>query len=99
MKPLGNGHVLESGLVTPLECLQYAMNLPTSVMITGCNSMAMLEQALEAARIFRPLDPDQVKALLAKTARAARKGAFEPYKTTHQYDSTYTHPQWLGFCP
>jgi aryl-alcohol dehydrogenase-like predicted oxidoreductase len=35
MKPMGSGIILKSGKVTPIECLQYAMSLPTSVVITG----------------------------------------------------------------
>jgi len=82
--------------VRPIECLHYAMNLPTSVVITGCDSMEILEQALHAGRSFRPMSPAEVGALLAKTARAAHAGAFERYKTTHDFDSTVAHPQWLG---
>lgn len=29
----------------PMECLHYALNLPTSVVITGIDSMAILDQA------------------------------------------------------
>ena len=72
------------------------MNLPTSVVITGCDSMEILEQALHAARTFRPMSPEAVRALLAKTAGAAKAGAFERYKTSHEFDSTVANPQWLG---
>ncbi len=99
MKPLGGGYLLRSRVVTPIECLHYAMNLPTSVVITGCDSMAVLRQALEAARTFRPLSPEQVSALLAKTAQAASRGQYEAYKTTHVFDSTYYHPEWLALEP
>jgi aryl-alcohol dehydrogenase-like predicted oxidoreductase len=96
MKPMGDAVILESKTATPIECLHYAMNLPTSVVITGCDSMERLEQALSAARSFRPMSSREVDALLAKTARAAREGRFEPYKTTHKHDSTMAHPEWLG---
>src|SRR5207302_8249582 len=56
MKPMGGKAIVETRAVTPVECLQYAMNLPTSVVITGCDSMPILEQALDAARSFRPLN-------------------------------------------
>ena len=39
-----------AGTVTPIECLHYALNLPTSVVITGIDSMELLDQALEAVR-------------------------------------------------
>ncbi|HEY2064621.1 MAG TPA: aldo/keto reductase, partial [Gemmatimonadaceae bacterium] len=96
MKSMGNGIILKSKTVTPTECLHYAMNLPTSVVITGCDSMEILDQAIEAARTFRPMSDAQVEALLAKTKQAASKGEFEPFKTSSIFDSTATHPEWLG---
>lgn len=96
MKSFGDGSILKSGTVTPMECLHYAMNLPTSVVITGCDSMKLLEQALTAARTFRPMTADETKAILARTAGAAAKGEYELYKTTRKHDSTFANPQWLG---
>jgi uncharacterized protein len=96
MKPMGDHIILESKTVTPTECLCYSMNLPTSVVITGCDSMEILQQALHAARSFQPMDSSQVAALLARTSKAAEAGQFEPYKTSHQFDGTYANPQWLG---
>ena len=96
MKSMGDKIILRSKTATAIECLQYAMNLPTSVVITGCDSVAILQQALNAARSFQPMDSSQVAALLAKTAKAAEAGQFELYKTTHQFDGTVANPQWLG---
>jgi predicted aldo/keto reductase-like oxidoreductase len=96
MKPMGDHLILDSKTATPVECLHYAMNLPTSVVITGCDSLPILQQALQAARSFQPMDSSQVAALLAKTAKAAEAGQFELYKTTHQFDGTVANPQWLG---
>ena len=96
MKPMGDHIILESKTATPVECLHYAMNLPTSVVITGCDSLPILQQALDAARNFQALDSSQVATLLAKTAKAAEAGQFELYKTSHRFDGTYANPQWLG---
>ena len=96
MKSMGDHIILESKTVTPTECLSYAMNLPTSVVITGCDSMQILQQALRAARSFQPMNSSQVAALLTKTSKAAEAGQFELYKTTHNFDGTYANPQWLG---
>ena len=96
MKSMANGHILKSGTVTPTECLHYALNLPTSVVITGCDTMAILDQALDAARTFRPMTDAQVQAILAKTKKAASMGEFEIFKTSSILDSTATNPQWLG---
>lgn len=96
MKTMANGMILRSKTVSATECLHYAMNLPTSTVITGCESMEDLEQALTAARTFQPLSEAQVKTLLSKTEQAASRGEFELFKTTSIYDGTATHPEWLG---
>jgi len=96
MKSLGNGIILKSRTVTAIECLHYALNLPTSVVITGCDSMKILEQALEAARTFRPLSRAAVRELLARTQTQALTGNFELFKTSSIFDSTAKHPGWLG---
>ena len=96
MKPIGDHVILDSHAVTAVECLHYAMSLPTSVVITGIDSMQILDQALEAAHSFVPLTQEQRSALLAKTATAARDGMYERYKTSDHHDSTEQHPEWLG---
>ena len=96
MKPLANGRILQSDTVSAVECLHYALNLPTSVVITGCESMAILDQAVEAARTFRPMGEAEVAALLARTAGAAAHGEFELFKTTSIFDATASNPSWLG---
>jgi predicted aldo/keto reductase-like oxidoreductase len=96
MKPMGDHFILQSKTVTPVECLHYAMNLPTSVVITGCDSIEILKQALNAARSFQPMGKQEAATLLAKTAKAAQSGQFEMYKTSHHFDGTYQNPQWLG---
>jgi aryl-alcohol dehydrogenase-like predicted oxidoreductase len=96
MKPMANGILLKSQTVTPVECLHYALSLPTSVVITGCESVERVDQAVEAARTFKPLSSDQVASLLAKTREAAAGGRFEPFKTTDQFDGTARNPQWMS---
>jgi aryl-alcohol dehydrogenase-like predicted oxidoreductase len=96
MKSMANGIILKSRTVTAVDCLHYALNLPTSVVITGCDSMEILEQALSAVQTFRPLTKARVQGLLAKTKSAASHGEFEPFKTSSIFDSTATHPGWLG---
>ena len=96
MKSMANGIILKSRTATAVECLHYALDLPTSVVITGCDSMDVLEQALNAARTFRPLSEAQRQALLAKTKAAAAHGEYELFKTSSIFDSTAEHPDWLG---
>ena len=96
MKSMANGILLKSNTVTPIECLLYALNLPTSVVITGIDSLEILDQAFEAVRTFHPLNKEELDVLLAKTSAAALTGRFEPFKTTSIFDGTAQHPEWLG---
>ena len=96
MKSMGGGVILTSKAVTPVECLHYAMSLPTSTVIAGIDSMAILKQDLDAVRTFRPLTAEQMAALLRRTAAPARDGQYEPFKTSNTSDGTAYNPQWLG---
>lgn len=98
MKPFcgGEGIALKSNTVQPIECLHYALNLPTSVVITGIDKPEVLDQAFAAAKTFRIMDEQQVASLLEKTQRAAMDGRFELFKTTSHFDTTARHPDWLG---
>jgi len=98
MKPLGGGEgiILKSKTVTALECLHYALSLPTSVVITGIDKQEALDQAFEATKTFKALDREQISQLLAKTAEVAKNGHYELFKTTSHFDTTAKHPDWLG---
>jgi aryl-alcohol dehydrogenase-like predicted oxidoreductase len=96
MKSMGDQVILKSGVVTPIECLHYALNLPTSVVITGIDKPEILQQALEAAKTVKSMTAEQVNALLAKTAKLAATGEYELFKTSAHFDSTAHHPEWLG---
>jgi len=96
MKPIGAGEILKSKVATAVECLHYAMNLPVSVVITGCESLAILQQALEGAGSFTPMNDEVRLALLARSKKAAAKGKYELYKTQTGNDGTVHSPQWLG---
>lgn len=96
MKSMGDQIILKSNTVTPIECLHYAMNLPTSTVITGIDSMEILEQAFKAVRTFKPMSQAQVSSLLKRTTQAAAKGQYELFKTSNRFDSTAQNPQWLG---
>ena len=46
MKSMGDGVILKSKVVSPIECLHYALSLPTSVVITGIDKPEILDQAI-----------------------------------------------------
>jgi uncharacterized protein len=95
MKPMGDSVLLQSNTATPVE-FHYAMSLPVTVTITGCDSMQILNQALTLARNFQPMPHEAMTALLAKTANAAVAGQYEKYKTSNMFDGTVHSPQYLG---
>jgi aryl-alcohol dehydrogenase-like predicted oxidoreductase len=97
MKTFGDPYILASKTVTPMEALHFGLNSPASVVITGIDSPAILDQAFEAVKSFRPMDQQQVAALLAKTKEAAMTGKFELFKTSPHYDGTIKNPAWLGY--
>lgn len=96
MKPMASGTIPREGIATPMECLHYALNLPTSVVISGCDSMERLEQTLEAVKTFKPLSQAQVSAIVSKTKTMAMTGKYELFKTTERFDGTARNPSVMG---
>jgi aryl-alcohol dehydrogenase-like predicted oxidoreductase len=96
MKTFGDSYILDSKTVEPIEALHYGLTQPVSVVITGIDSPAILDQALTAARTFKPLSDTEVAALLSRTQQAASEGKFELFKTTNHFDGTAQNPKWLG---
>lgn len=96
MKTFGDDFILRSKTVQPIEALHYSMTLPTSVVITGIDNMQVLDQAIEAARTFKPMTKEAIAALLSRTREAAANGQFERYKISQHFDGTARNPQWLG---
>jgi len=100
MKPLGSGLFLRSApmrerAVTPTECLHFSMSQPTSVVITGCDTLGILMQGLDAAYRWHPMNEPEKRAALARTAAVAAHGEWEKYKTSETFDGTAQHPWWL----
>ena len=96
MKTFGDKILLRSNTFQPLEALRYGLTQPVSVVITGIDRMEILDQAIEAARTFKPMSKDEVASLLARTRDAASEGKFELFKTSNHFDGTAHNPQWLG---
>jgi predicted aldo/keto reductase-like oxidoreductase len=96
MKSFGNGIILKSGAVQPIDCLHYSLNLPISVLITGIDSKMLLDQAFAAVKSFKPMDEAGVASLIGKTEQVAMNGKYELFKTTSHFDTTARHPDWLG---
>jgi uncharacterized protein len=96
MKTFGDHFILDSKTVEPIEAFHYSFTLPVSVVITGIDSPAVLDQALTAVKTFKPMTQEQVSALLARTSEAAANGRYELFKTSPHFDGTIANPKWLG---
>jgi uncharacterized protein len=96
MKTFGDHFILTSNAVQPIEALHYGLTQPVSTVITGIDSTETLNQALDAARTFRPLTQAEIKSLLDRTETAAANRKFELFKTTSHFDGTAANPKWLG---
>ncbi len=96
MKTFGDNYILRSKTIEAMEALHYGLTQPVSVVITGIDSPAILNQAIEAAKTFKPLTQTQIASLLDRTREAASEGKFELFKTTSHFDGTAANPKWLG---
>ena len=96
MKTFGFGSIVRAKVAEPMELLHYSMSLPVSVVITGMDSMARLEQALTAAKTFKPMTEAAKTDLLARAKDAARDGKYEAFKVSSAFDGTARRPDWLA---
>jgi predicted aldo/keto reductase-like oxidoreductase len=91
----GDGQIPSTGVVSPEECLRYALSLPTSVVISGMDKMEVLNKNLAIARNFRPMTDDERTQVLARTQPLAATGQHEQFKSSQRYDGTAQNPHWL----
>jgi aryl-alcohol dehydrogenase-like predicted oxidoreductase len=96
MKSMGDSVILKSKIVSPMECLQYTLNQPASVVITGIDKPEILDQAIKAARTYKSVSKEELTAIVAKTRDAAANGQWELFKTSNHFDSTAKNVDWLG---
>lgn len=87
MKPMAFQNAPKTGVITSTECLHYAMSLPVSVTLTGCETMELLQTALQAVRTFRKLGADEMQALRDRMKPFVNHGQSEPYKVTKNFDN------------
>lgn len=87
MKTLsGNGEPMRQGIVTVEEALRYVLSLPVATVVSGIDSRQVLHQHLDIVRRFRPMTADERQALRQRTARDAKDGRFELFKSSTRFD-------------
>ena len=95
MKTFGDPYVLDAKVAEPIEMLHYSMSQPVAVVITGCDKMEYLEQAIKAARTYQPMTAEAQRELLSRSEGAALNGSTERYKVSTHFDGTTQNPGWL----
>jgi len=87
MKSLGgSGELVRHGAVTAEQGLRYAMSLPVATTISGVDSMQVLDQNLQVAVNFKPLEVAEMQALRDQCRFLASDGRLELFKMTTKYD-------------
>jgi aryl-alcohol dehydrogenase-like predicted oxidoreductase len=64
------------GTIGMPEAMSYALSLPVSTVIVGCDSIAQLEENVRLARDFTPLSEAQMAALAARAEPCAKQALF-----------------------
>jgi predicted aldo/keto reductase-like oxidoreductase len=86
MKSFASGDIFKTGVdITPTEAMRYAMSLPVATVVSGMDSLDVMNQNLEIARTFEPLTAAEKADILARTKQAAT-GEFERFKTTYDFE-------------
>ncbi len=72
------GTVLAStpGTLDMRQAMYYSLSLPVSTVIIGCDSIAQLEQNVQLAREFTPLNQQQMAALAGKAEPVSKQSLF-----------------------
>src|SRR5664280_1953312 len=87
MKSLGGtAESVKKGVLTAKEALTYVMSLPIAILVSGMDSLEVLNENLEIARSFTPMKPEAMQALRDRCAIHAADGRFELYKTSKRFD-------------
>jgi aryl-alcohol dehydrogenase-like predicted oxidoreductase len=87
MKSFASGRVFSSNSgITPQEALRYAMSLPVATIVSGMDSLKVLEQNLEIARNFTPLTDEERASIVARSEPFATDGVHERFKSTRDFE-------------
>lgn len=80
MKSLTGGWLLKTD-VTVSDAISYALSQPIDTLVTGIDSVEILQQNLEIARSWEPMAEERQAELLEQVSVVAQDGALEKYKT------------------
>jgi predicted aldo/keto reductase-like oxidoreductase len=94
MKSLGgDARSVISRTVSPADAIAYSLSLPIATLVSGIDSMKVLEQNVAVARGFRPLSGRAMQAIRRRVAERAVDGRFELYKIGITFDGPESRKQ------
>jgi predicted aldo/keto reductase-like oxidoreductase len=79
MKSLAGGQLLRTG-VSARDAISFSLSQPIDALVTGIDSLEVLEQDLEVARNWLPFLAEEQDVLLERVAPWAHDGRLEHYK-------------------
>jgi aryl-alcohol dehydrogenase-like predicted oxidoreductase len=91
MKTLGgSAKFVKDGVITAREALRYTLSLPITTLISGIDSMDMLQENAGVAANFKPYSPEEMAAL---EKRCSDKSQYEPYRHWAYIDGRPNQPR------
>ncbi len=97
MKSLGGeGQLIRKAGLTPQQCIRFALSQPIATLVSGMDSIEVVDQNVAIARDFQPMSEEELNELAKTTAKIASDGRHEWFKTTPYFDSKY-HRDQHGF--
>jgi aryl-alcohol dehydrogenase-like predicted oxidoreductase len=82
----GDGRFVGARVVSAKEALGYALSLPVATVVSGMETMAVLEQNVSIARGFRPMTARGRRALVRRVESHAADGRWELYKISAAFE-------------
>lgn len=83
MKSLGGGsggNILKAGNLQAKDCIRFVMSQPISTLVSGIDSLEILQKNLEIAANFTPMTTEESEILLEKSKIHAKNAKCEWYK-------------------
>jgi predicted aldo/keto reductase-like oxidoreductase len=96
MKSLGGGQpgrLVAAKVCSAEEAIRYALSQDIASLVTGIDSMKILEQNLGIARGFKKMSDEDQKALREKVSAVAGDGRHERFKSTQFFDGPHHQKQ------
>jgi predicted aldo/keto reductase-like oxidoreductase len=85
MKSFASGDIFNATDLTPQEALSYAMSLPVATVVSGMDSIEVMQQNLAVAQGFEPISEAKRADILARSEPHAT-GEHERFKTTYDFE-------------